>query len=182
MFEVGFSELLIIAVIALLVLGPEKLPKAARFAGLWMRRARAQWYSVKSEFERELAQDELRRSLVEPLTAMASGMDGQMRALGDAARAPFEDAARLPSETVASNTAVPDTLPSEATLLEPAAPATGHDPQPTEPMHDPQPAPVHDPQPASPADPLPATPGDPPAPAPHDPTPATPRDPAAPPA
>lgn len=66
MFDVGFSELLIIAVVALLVLGPERLPKAARFAGLWVRRARAQWYSVKSEFEREMAADELRRSLAEP--------------------------------------------------------------------------------------------------------------------
>ena len=46
MFDVGFSELLLIAVVALLVLGPERLPKAARFAGLWVRRARAQWNSV----------------------------------------------------------------------------------------------------------------------------------------
>ena len=44
----------IIAVVALLVLGPERLPKAARLAGLWVRKARAQWYSVKSELEREL--------------------------------------------------------------------------------------------------------------------------------
>ncbi|MFC0676328.1 Sec-independent protein translocase protein TatB [Lysobacter korlensis] len=63
MFDIGFSELFVIAVVALIVLGPERLPKAARFAGLWMRRARAQWYSVKSELENELAADELRRSL-----------------------------------------------------------------------------------------------------------------------
>ena len=52
MFDVGFSELLVIAVVALLVLGPERLPKAARFAGLWVRRARAQWHSVKAELAR----------------------------------------------------------------------------------------------------------------------------------
>lgn len=63
MFDVGFSELLIIAVVALLVLGPERLPKAARFAGLWVRKARAQWYSVKSELELELAQDEMKKHL-----------------------------------------------------------------------------------------------------------------------
>lgn len=40
MFDIGFSELLVIAVVALVVLGPERLPKAARFAGLWVRRAR----------------------------------------------------------------------------------------------------------------------------------------------
>lgn len=63
MFDIGFSELLVIAVVALIVLGPERLPKAARYAGLWVRKARAQWYSVKSELEQELASDELRRSL-----------------------------------------------------------------------------------------------------------------------
>ena len=63
MFDVGFSELLIIAVVALVVLGPERLPKAARFAGLWVRKARAQWYSVKSELELELAQDEMNKHL-----------------------------------------------------------------------------------------------------------------------
>jgi len=65
MFDIGFSELLVIAVVALIVLGPERLPKAARFAGLWVRRARAQWYSVKAELERDLAAEDLRRSLEE---------------------------------------------------------------------------------------------------------------------
>ena len=67
MFDIGFSELL---VIALVVLGPERLPKAARFAGLWVRRARAQWYSVKHELERELAAEDLKRSLHETQAAM----------------------------------------------------------------------------------------------------------------
>ena len=65
MFDIGFTELLLVAVVALVVLGPERLPKAARFAGLWVRRARAQWYSVRSELERELAAEELKRSLQE---------------------------------------------------------------------------------------------------------------------
>lgn len=63
MFDVGFSELLLIAVIGLLVLGPQRLPKAARMAGLWLRRARASWLSVKAELERELADEELQRTL-----------------------------------------------------------------------------------------------------------------------
>jgi sec-independent protein translocase protein TatB len=77
MFDVGFSELLIIAVVALLVLGPERLPKAARFVGLWIRRARAQWYSVKAELERELASEELKNSLKNPL----ADLEPQMQAL-----------------------------------------------------------------------------------------------------
>ena len=63
MFDIGFSEILLIAVVALLVLGPERLPKAARFTGLWVRRARSQWDSVKTEFEREMAAEDLKRSI-----------------------------------------------------------------------------------------------------------------------
>lgn len=70
MFDIGFSELLVIAVVALVVLGPERLPKAARFAGLWVRRARAQWYSVKDELERELAAEELKRNLKDAQDAL----------------------------------------------------------------------------------------------------------------
>lgn len=66
MFDVGFSEMLVIAVVALIVLGPERLPKAARLAGLWVRRARAQWYSVKAELENELEAEDLKRQLREP--------------------------------------------------------------------------------------------------------------------
>ena len=63
MFDIGFGELLLIGVVALVVLGPERLPKAARFAGLWVRRARNQWDSVKQELERELQAEELKRNL-----------------------------------------------------------------------------------------------------------------------
>ena len=70
MFDVGFSEMLVIAIVALIVLGPERLPKAARFAGLWVRKARAQWYSVKAEFEREVASEELQRAVKTPLAQL----------------------------------------------------------------------------------------------------------------
>lgn len=90
MFDIGFSELLVIAVVALIVLGPERLPKAARFAGLWVRKARAQWYSVKSEFEREMAADELRRSLAEP----AAQLRDQVAQAGRDVRASVADVDR----------------------------------------------------------------------------------------
>lgn len=70
MFDFGFGEMMVVALVALVVLGPERLPKAARFAGLWVRRARAQWYSVRSELERELAAEEIKRSLAESRAAM----------------------------------------------------------------------------------------------------------------
>ena len=91
MFDVGFSELLVIAVVALLVLGPERLPKAARFAGLWVRRARAQWNSVKSEFERALASDELKRSLRDTQDSLREAQDS-LRNVGSRLRREVESA------------------------------------------------------------------------------------------
>ena len=71
MFGISTGELLILGLIALIVLGPERLPKAARFAGVWIRRARSQWYSVKSELDRELAAEELKRSVREAQQSIA---------------------------------------------------------------------------------------------------------------
>ena len=59
MFAVGFWELAIIAVIALLVIGPERLPKAARTAGLWVGRARRMVTDVKSDIDREIREGDL---------------------------------------------------------------------------------------------------------------------------
>lgn len=78
MFDIGFSELLLIAIVALVVLGPERLPKAARFAGLWVRRARNQWDSVKQELERELEAEELKRNLHSVQTSLREA-ESQMR-------------------------------------------------------------------------------------------------------
>ena len=63
MFNIGSFEVLLICVIALLVLGPERLPSAVRTAGLWIGRFRRSFYKVKSEIERELNADEIRRQL-----------------------------------------------------------------------------------------------------------------------
>lgn len=90
MFDIGFGELLIIAIVALVVLGPEKLPKAARFAGLWVRRARAQWASVKSELERDLAAEELRKSMNDTRDAMR-GIDDSVRKTEADLRREFAD-------------------------------------------------------------------------------------------
>ena len=89
MFDIGFSELFLIAVVALVVLGPERLPKAARFAGLWVRRARAQWYSVKSELENELASEELKRTLRDTRQAVAD-IDADIRTAQAEARREFD--------------------------------------------------------------------------------------------
>lgn len=131
MFDIGFSELVVIGIVALVVLGPERMPKAARFAGLWVRRARAQWYSVKSELERELAAEELKRTLHDTRQTM-SDLDAGMRAASDDARREFE-AMQAQLRQAAAEVPAPDAaLPAPATETEttPAAettPAGEHD-------------------------------------------------------
>lgn len=90
MFDIGFSELLIVAIVALIVLGPERLPKATRFAGLWVRRARAQWHSVKDELERELAAEELKRGFQDAKDAI-SDTERQIRDSGSEVEREFDE-------------------------------------------------------------------------------------------
>ncbi|NLJ11725.1 Sec-independent protein translocase protein TatB [Denitrificimonas caeni] len=63
MFDIGFSELILIAVVALLVIGPERLPAAARVAGLWVGRIKRGVSSIKEDVARELGADDIRREL-----------------------------------------------------------------------------------------------------------------------
>lgn len=84
MFDFSFGEMLVVALVALIVLGPERLPKAARFAGLWVRKARAQWYSMKNELEQELANEDLRRSLDDARKALEQSRSDTLDAVSDA--------------------------------------------------------------------------------------------------
>ncbi|MFU8815969.1 MAG: Sec-independent protein translocase protein TatB [Pseudomonadales bacterium] len=63
MFDIGFPELVLIAIVGLLVIGPERLPEALRTLGLWIGRMRRSFTSVKAEIEKEIGMDEIRRQL-----------------------------------------------------------------------------------------------------------------------
>lgn len=63
MFDIGFLELLIVSVIALLVLGPERLPIAARKAGQWVSKARRMVSQFSREIDRQIEAEELRAEL-----------------------------------------------------------------------------------------------------------------------
>ncbi|MDR7133104.1 sec-independent protein translocase protein TatB [Lysobacter niastensis] len=155
MFDISFFELLMIAIVALLVLGPERLPKAARFAGLWVRRARAQWYSVKSELENELAADELKRSLQQTQASLREVQDDLQRS-GESVRRELEsvgrdvqsavptqadaghvDPDRAPSVQAASVQAEPVSTPDGGPDTDAAQPpAVAHEPSATHDDHD----------------------------------------------
>ena len=63
MFDSGFSELLIIAVLTLIVMGPERLPETVRTITLWFGRLRQFLSAARTEIEDEVGVDEIRRQL-----------------------------------------------------------------------------------------------------------------------
>lgn len=70
MFDFSFGEMAVVGVVALVVLGPEKLPKVARTVGRWVGRARRYMHDLSTELERETQASELRRQLRDVQTAM----------------------------------------------------------------------------------------------------------------
>ncbi len=63
MFDIGFAELVLIGVVALLVIGPERLPEAVRTASAWLNRIRRSFNEIKQEVQQELHNDAVMRDL-----------------------------------------------------------------------------------------------------------------------
>lgn len=123
MFEVGFWEIVLIFIILLVVVGPERLPGLARTAGLWIGKARSMVASVKAEIERELSVEELRRSVMEQtdsdefkkLADQVKAINSDLRSAGEDLRTSIDQSATQVAETVhavaaegAGNTAAAD--------------------------------------------------------------------------
>lgn len=134
MFEIGFQELLLVGVVALLVFGPERLPEAMRTFGLWLGRARRTVNRVWGEVERELGADEIRRQLhnesildetrrlQQELKSVVNGATSDLRKVVDAgAQMPWDGVDSAPPTAVASPSSPAATLSAPAT---PSAPAT----------------------------------------------------------
>jgi len=89
MFDIGFSELLVIAVVALIVIGPERLPKVARTAGHLFGRLQRYVNDVKADINREMELDELRRlrnefeETARSVEQSVSDVQRQVRAVGE---------------------------------------------------------------------------------------------------
>lgn len=91
MFDIGFPELLIVSVVALLVLGPERLPEALRTLGLWISRIRRSFLSIKAEIEREIGADEIRREIYnEQVLEQSSKFRGEIQSVVDDFNRPLE--------------------------------------------------------------------------------------------
>jgi sec-independent protein translocase protein TatB len=119
MFDIGFSELLVIAVVALLVIGPEKLPKVARTAGIMFGRLQRYVNDVKADIQREVELDELKKlrsqfeDAAKSVEQSVSEVDREMRAATDDLNRSIGDPAAgsggaSPSETgLGSDAALP---------------------------------------------------------------------------
>ncbi len=83
MFDIGFSELLLFGVIALVVLGPEKLPQAARTAGQWYAKLRRMISTLQSEIESELDLAETRKQMQDELAKIRQTETDMKRELAE---------------------------------------------------------------------------------------------------
>lgn len=129
MFDIGFLELLVIGVLGLLILGPERLPGAIKTVSFWVTRIRRSFQQVKLELEREVDISELKRqihndSIMEELSKAKGDIDEQIeqtranlkKNLGDENYS-LENTSSPPAPTHTSTEQAPDHIPSEQDTL-----------------------------------------------------------------
>ena len=81
MFDIGFAELLIIAIVGLIVIGPERLPEAVRTGSAWLNRFRRGFNDIKREVQQELHNDKVMRELRDSGEALRRETDSLRRDL-----------------------------------------------------------------------------------------------------
>jgi sec-independent protein translocase protein TatB len=135
MFDIAFSEVMIIAVVALIVIGPERLPRVARTLGHLFGRMQRYVNEVKSDIQREVELDELRKlkqtvedsarsietSVTQELSSVNQGFDAardelrNIETLAQAQPGSLPEQSLAAGEALAANTdpAVPDRLPAD---------------------------------------------------------------------
>ncbi|MGQ7243067.1 Sec-independent protein translocase protein TatB [Salinicola sp. V024] len=139
MFDIGFFELLLIGIVGLLVLGPERLPKAARTAGLWVGRIKRSVSTMQREITSQLEAEELRQKLAEQQKKLDEGVNQARRGFeaslgdtvkpGDSRTSTPPPASTPPSATPDSHDrgTEPDSAASSSRDDRPAAPETRPD-------------------------------------------------------
>ncbi len=118
MFDVGFFELALIGVIALLVVGPERLPGLARTAGAWIRRMRQFVGSVQRDIEQEIQAEEIKKTLEAAKSMPSNPLQASLeyaRQEGEALNAALHDTGKAVAEELQPQTAAsPKTTPQTA--------------------------------------------------------------------
>ncbi|MEM1187050.1 MAG: Sec-independent protein translocase protein TatB [Pseudomonadota bacterium] len=119
MFDIGFAELLIIAVVSLLVIGPERLPSAIRTGSVWLNRFRRGFNEIKQEVQQELHNDEVMRELRESGEKLRRETDALRKDLSD-----LNPAAELMSTPGEAALNAPKEAPKKAPKETPKKPAS----------------------------------------------------------
>lgn len=158
MFGISFSELLLVGLVALLVLGPERLPGAARTAGLWIGRLKRSFNAIKQEVEREIGADEIRRQLH---NEHILSLEEEARKIMQPQQTPAAPAAPVAPVTPASaepvvEGSVPSAPVSTAPVMGAASPAQSADISPAAPAESASVTPPVHVEPAAPATPAPS--------------------------
>lgn len=137
MFDVGFSELVVIALVALIVIGPERLPKVARTVGILLGRLQRYVNDVKSDINREIQLDELKQ-MQEQVSSQTrdfeSSLTQEMRSVEDSLNqtiAPPENLAPEVSTASPGEESLPaENAPATATTITEPLPAPAEAPAP----------------------------------------------------
>ena len=99
MFDFGFSEIFLLSLVALIVLGPTRLPEVMRTCGLWLGRARRVYNNVRLEIEREVGMDDIRRQLHnEQIMSELDAVQKEANSL----KKDIDDSTRIPMTTESS--------------------------------------------------------------------------------
>ncbi|HEX3398456.1 MAG TPA: Sec-independent protein translocase protein TatB [Steroidobacteraceae bacterium] len=132
MLDVGFSEILLTSAIALIVLGPEKLPKVARQVGNWVGRARAMARQLTEQLEREVSADELMKQ-TKPSSPARSESPPSAPAAFDTSYVPNTPSPVMTPAPVMTSSSV--MTPAPIAAPPPAEPATAYSPDSAETVH-----------------------------------------------
>ena len=120
MFDIGFAELIIIGVVALLVIGPERLPGAVRTASAWINRFRRGFNEIKQEVQQELHNDEIMRDLRESRDQLRRETESLKQDLNK----PFDEAKALTDDLGLGAAPAADSSPTVTESIDtPDAPA-----------------------------------------------------------
>ena len=120
MFDIGYGELLLIAIVALLVLGPDKLPGALRTAGLWIAKFRRSFDKVRAEIEQEVGADDIRRQIhnemmLDQAREIRREIEAAAKEMKDGVQPPIADLPGSRSAALArAGAATPDQVPNPA--------------------------------------------------------------------
>jgi sec-independent protein translocase protein TatB len=123
MFDVGFSELLVIALVALIVIGPERLPKVARTIGILLGRLQRYVNDVKSDINREIQLDELknlREQMASETREFETSLHQEMNSVENSLNQSITSPDNAPA---AGDAAIPAALPSLEDVMSAAAAA-----------------------------------------------------------